>query len=1212
MTTIAILRYLSWINGLEFCTWLHFHLLMVRTRRNASDTGDPGPGSPVAGLPAVDEGTTGNDPACKLANEFDTRIIIINVPLLSDITYCESCLAKNIRQGFLNLKDIVSHYKEQHSDVEIRLICTSCSKTFAGIKNWNGHRPKCKGVQPLISRPFKCSECEQSFDSQIGLSQHERHMHPKMRNLKRQIDAEKPHGIPGRREYVWSQEETNLLVSLDERFKDSRFPNKEIKAYFPNKTLKQISDKRRCLGNKIVSNLDNVDSYGEGVQGTSGTQVEQSEISGELGSQLNIDEVWRNTIYNYIESIKIPSQSKLANIEASLKTVWTNDRQNPDILFPLLDKIINEEIVPKLLKINVKYKNTESSKYNNEKKKDNNNSQDNNDCNNINKKDKNMNNKCNDNNINKNKNRYINKNNKRNKNHNQRKKFGYARCQELFNKCPKKLAEYTIKGDFSFMNSRQDPPSAEKVKELYSDLWGQTGPQKCDLSIINEHMPPFELGDTIQPITIEEIKNRIMKIKNRSAAGIDGIKKCHLMQTGTVELLTILFNILLVEGFFPTSWKINRTTLIPKPDKDLNEIKNWRPITVGSLLSRTFSAVLDSKLRKFVLQIDQQKGFSNEDGCRFNTVLLKEIINRMKNIDGGIITMIDITKAFDTIPHSMISIGLQRKRVPVYIANYIKKMYHGCKTSIKAADNRNIEVELKRGVKQGDPLSPLLFNLAIEPIIEHLSKETTGISLNNDSVAVLAFADDVVLVAKDATEAQKQINYLNDYLTNIGMSISVSKCATFRIVHKNKTWYIKDPAIHIKDALIKNVEPDQALLYLGTKIYPWSNLKKGNEVPTIVKIIKNVRRLYLKPYQKIGLIQTFILPHFIYSLTINAPSKGTLKMLDSEIRQHIKEILRLPISTTNGFFYTPKKDGGLGFIKFQNLVPLAAIKNSIKMQQSKDPVIRTIVDGDNMKERVASYCSELKINMPESVKEIDKIKSLLKNRETSSWEELQLQGQGVKEYRGDKIGNKWLMDPTLLKSSRFLDAIRLRTNTFGTRVVLSKTKPNAIITCRKCSLQAETLGHILGICTYTKPARIKRHNDIRDYLANKISKTKTVFIEPTVNENGELKKPDLVIKNKEKIQVIDVTIRYEDKNYLKIAAEEKIEKYKTTAELLQNTMKAKTSEVLPVVIGSRGTIPKDTKLNLKKLGFNQKDMLTISLMTLRSSIEIANAFIDYD
>lgn len=73
-------------------------------------------------------------------------------------------------------------------------------------------------------------------------------------------------------------------------------------------------------------------------------------------------------------------------------------------------------------------------------------------------------------------------------------------------------------------------------------------------------------------------------------------------------------------------------------------------------------------------------------------------------------------------------------------------------------------------------MSLLLFNLAIEPIIEYINSKTTGVSINNESVSVLAFADDVVLIAKDATEAKRQINYINEYLLSIGMSISVQMC----------------------------------------------------------------------------------------------------------------------------------------------------------------------------------------------------------------------------------------------------------------------------------------------------------------------------------------------------------------------------------------------------------------------------------------------------
>lgn len=98
------------------------------------------------------------------------------------------------------------------------------------------------------------------------------------------------------------------------------------------------------------------------------------------------------------------------------------------------------------------------------------------------------------------------------------------------------------------MNIRQDSPPATKIRELYGELWDQTGPKQINMGLLEENEPPLELNETIQPITVAEIRNRIMKIKNSSAARIDGIKKCHLTQVGTVELLAILFNILLVEG----------------------------------------------------------------------------------------------------------------------------------------------------------------------------------------------------------------------------------------------------------------------------------------------------------------------------------------------------------------------------------------------------------------------------------------------------------------------------------------------------------------------------------------------------------------------------------------------------------------------------------------------------------------------------------------
>lgn len=132
------------------------------------------------------------------------------------------------------------------------------------------------------------------------------------------------------------------------------------------------------------------------------------------------------------------------------------------------------------------------------------------------------------------------------------------------------------------MNGRQELPPAKNIHNFYTDLWGQTEQVNADLPIRVDQTPQLEINEVIQPITLQEVKERIVKTKSKTAAGLDGIKKSQLMCLGLVELLTILYNILLVEGHFLKPWRQNKTTLIPKSSSNCCDIKNWRPITLDS------------------------------------------------------------------------------------------------------------------------------------------------------------------------------------------------------------------------------------------------------------------------------------------------------------------------------------------------------------------------------------------------------------------------------------------------------------------------------------------------------------------------------------------------------------------------------------------------------------------------------------------------------
>lgn len=115
--------------------------------------------------------------------------------------------------------------------------------------------------------------------------------------------------------------------------------------------------------------------------------------------------------------------------------------------------------------------------------------------------------------------------------------------------------------------------------------------------------------------------------------------------------------------------------------------------------------------------------------------------------------------------------------------------------------------------------------------------------------------------------------------------------------------------------------------------------------------------------------------------------------------------------------------------------------------------------------------------------------------------------------------------------------------------------------------------------------------------------------EPELWADGERLKPDLVVKTNERgVLVLDVTVRYEHRDYLAKGAEEKVRKYTKLLEPLMRSCGVTKGEVVPILVGSP---PADTKATLRKIGISsQKDLLTISIIALRSSIEIANTFTD--
>ena len=127
---------------------------------------------------------------------------------------------------------------------------------------------------------------------------------------------------------------------------------------------------------------------------------------------------------------------------------------------------------------------------------------------------------------------------------------------------------------------------------------------------------------------------------------------------------------------------------------------------------RLYAKVWDKSLRANIKLGDRQKDFVPVDGCFENVKILQNIIKqqRRKRKEYNIV-FLDLAKAFDLVSHQSIRKGFIRKGIQPTVIEGIMNMYKRSTTKISVGSQTTRTININSGVKQGCPLSPLLFNL---------------------------------------------------------------------------------------------------------------------------------------------------------------------------------------------------------------------------------------------------------------------------------------------------------------------------------------------------------------------------------------------------------------------------------------------------------------------------------------------------------------------
>ncbi|MGL5122204.1 MAG: RNA-directed DNA polymerase, partial [Plesiomonas shigelloides] len=149
--------------------------------------------------------------------------------------------------------------------------------------------------------------------------------------------------------------------------------------------------------------------------------------------------------------------------------------------------------------------------------------------------------------------------------------------------------------------------------------------------------------------------------------------------------------------------------MIPKIPSPV-ENSDYRPLAITSILTRALHEILARRMRDQLRFSDTQYAFLQKDGCLEATTVLHAALRNSHDLQRPLaLAFLDLSKAFDTVSHEALGEAAVQAGLPLPLLSYIGSLLRESESVLGSTNIRS-----GRGVKQGDPLSPLLFVLTME------------------------------------------------------------------------------------------------------------------------------------------------------------------------------------------------------------------------------------------------------------------------------------------------------------------------------------------------------------------------------------------------------------------------------------------------------------------------------------------------------------------
>ena len=352
---------------------------------------------------------------------------------------------------------------------------------------------------------------------------------------------------------------------------------------------------------------------------------------------------------------------------------------------------------------------------------------------------------------------------------------------------------------------------------------------------------------------------------------------------------------------------------------DSEKLQNYRPISLTGCDYRILASVLAQRMHKVLDKLihQDQTGYIKSRFIGTNIRRLLDILECKEILDKDVaIILLDFKKAFDSVEWYFIHATLRKLNFGENFVRWVKILYNNPSFSIKNNGWISKEIKMTRGIRQGCPVSALLFILVVEILAINVrnNKKINGIKYNFSNKfyesKISQYADDSALTLADKSSISEAVKEINAFSAVSGLQLNLGKCEGF--------WVNKTSEEEIVFGIpFKNVPVKYLGVYIGIdKEKCW----KQNWDTKLEKLKSNIdlwNKHKFNIFEKVEIIKTFLLPKFSYLASVSNVPDYVVKDFNKQTYGFIwNKRDRIKRNTIIG----PITSGGINMLDFESHV----------------------------------------------------------------------------------------------------------------------------------------------------------------------------------------------------------------------------------------------------------------------------------------------------